>query len=125
VSQLGQIIGRWHPQVLQEPHDLAAVDLQPLQQAHRRRASASAGWAWRHRVGGAAAGQDAVVAVGETRQERWRQPVGAGVAGERGLAAGDGEPLAKLASPALPLKLGNPLQLAAQVRRAQRMGGPW
>ncbi len=30
---LGQIIGRWDPQVLQEPQDLATVGVQPLQQA--------------------------------------------------------------------------------------------
>ena len=32
----GQVIGGWDPQVLQEPQDFAAVDLQPVQQASGR-----------------------------------------------------------------------------------------
>ncbi len=120
------LVGRRDPQVGQEPHDLATVDLQPPKQASGRCSSPAAPparWAWRHRVGGAASCEDAVVAVGEARHDRWRQPVGGGVAGSGGLGAGDRKPLRQLRRPALPRQLGDPLQLAEQVRRAQRVGG--
>ena len=120
MSHFGQVVGGGDPQVLEEPQDLATVGLlEPLQQASGRRSSGSAapaGWAWRWGVGGAAGGEDAVVAVGQARQHRWRQPVGAGVAGTGGLGAGDREPLGQLRGPPLPWLVGDPLKLAQQMR---------
>ena len=59
-------------------------------------------------VGSAAGGKDAVVAVGQAHQDRRRQLVSPAVAGEGGLAAGDGEPLGQLGGPALPWLVGDP-----------------